>query len=141
MIDQQKKARLTLHWRAHLSIEAKFDSEHFQFSMQKLGISTEEEFLSETKIGFYPHQNRSLETWIKKFGWVKLWESQTLVWPQARKTLSTKTANFWYIRYIPILAKAQELKIAYPEYQVQMKAVTKFQPHVHYILGDMIPPM
>ena len=36
----------------HLSVEAEFDSEHFQFSMQKLGLSTEEEFLSETSIGF-----------------------------------------------------------------------------------------
>ena len=47
--------------------------------MRKLGLSTEDEFLSETRIGYSPHQNRSLETWIKKFGWVKLEESQTLV--------------------------------------------------------------
>ena len=42
---------MTLHWRAHLSVEAKFDSENFQFSMQKLGIYIEEEFLSEPCIG------------------------------------------------------------------------------------------
>ena len=30
-----------------------FDFEHFQFSMQKLGPSIEEEFLSEPGIGFF----------------------------------------------------------------------------------------
>ena len=29
-----------------------------------------------------------------------------------KKTLNTKTAKFWYIRYILILEKVQELKIA-----------------------------
>ena len=39
----------------HLSVEAEFDSEHFQFSMRKLGPSIEEEFLSEPGIGlFFP---------------------------------------------------------------------------------------
>ena len=37
----------------HLSVEAEFDSEHFQFSMRKLGLSIEEEFLSDTRIGFF----------------------------------------------------------------------------------------
>ena len=37
----------------HLSVGAEFDSEHFQSSMQKLGISTEEEFFSETSIGLF----------------------------------------------------------------------------------------
>ena len=37
----------------HLSVEAEFDSEHFQFSMRKLGLSTEKEFLSDTSIGFF----------------------------------------------------------------------------------------
>ena len=37
----------------HLSVEVKFDSEHFQSSMRKLGLSTKEEFLSETYIGFF----------------------------------------------------------------------------------------
>ena len=36
---------------AHLSVEAEFDSEHFQFWCRKLGLSTEDEFLSETSIG------------------------------------------------------------------------------------------
>ena len=33
--------------------EAEFDFEHFQFWCGKLGLSTEEEFLSEPKIGFF----------------------------------------------------------------------------------------
>ena len=37
----------------HRSVEAEFDFEHFQFSMWKLGLSIEEEFLSETNIGFF----------------------------------------------------------------------------------------
>ena len=37
----------------HLSVEADFNSEHFQFSVQKLGLCTEEEFLNETSIGFF----------------------------------------------------------------------------------------
>ena len=52
-IYQQKYARMTLHWRVHLSVEADFNSEHFQFSMQKLGLSTEDEFLSDTRIVFF----------------------------------------------------------------------------------------
>ena len=42
---------MTLLSRAHLSVEEKSDSEHFQFLtyhyIEKLGIFTEEEFLSE----------------------------------------------------------------------------------------------
>ena len=56
---------------------------------------------------------------------MKLRESQTLVWPGARKTLNTKTAKFWYIRYIPILAKVQELKIAEVEDRILMYTVSK----------------
>ena len=37
----------------HLSVDAEFNFKHFQFSMWKLGLSTEEEFLSETNIGFF----------------------------------------------------------------------------------------
>ena len=37
----------------HLSVEAEFDSEHFQFWCGKLGLSTEEEFLSEPSIGLF----------------------------------------------------------------------------------------
>ena len=39
MIDQQKKARLTLHLRAHLYVEVKFDSEHFQFLVWEIRAS------------------------------------------------------------------------------------------------------
>ena len=37
----------------HLSVEAEFDSEHFQFWHGKLGISIEEEFFSEPRIGLF----------------------------------------------------------------------------------------
>ena len=37
----------------HLSVKAEFNSEHFQFSMWKLGLSTEDEFFSETRIGLF----------------------------------------------------------------------------------------
>ena len=83
----------------------------------------------------------TVEIWIKKFGWVKLHESQTLVWPRARKTLNTKTATFWYIRYIPILEKDQELKIAAREDKVLIYNVSKIKPPILYILRDMIPPL
>ena len=55
------------------------------------------------------------------------------------KTLSTKTTKFWYFRYIPILAKDQEPKIVEVEDKVLMYTVSKLQPQIHYILGDMIP--
>ena len=71
---------------------------------------------------------------------MKIQKSQTLVWPRARKTLNTKTAKFWYFRYIPILAKAQELKIAEAEDKILMYTVSKIQPQIRYISGDMIPP-
>ena len=71
---------------------------------------------------------------------MKLWESQTLVLPRAGKTLNTKTTKFWYIRYILRLEKAQELKIAKAKYKILIYTVSKLQPQIHYILGDMIPP-
>ena len=88
---------------------------------------------------YYPHKNWSLKTWINKFGLVKLWEIQTLVWPRSGKTLNTKTTKFWYIRYILRLAKAQELKIAEAEGKILIYTISKMQPHILYILGDMIP--
>ena len=57
-------------------------------------------------------KNRTLETYIKIFGWVKLLESQTLVWPRAEKTLNTKNDKFWYIHYISRWDKERELQIA-----------------------------
>ena len=71
---------------------------------------------------------------------MKLQESQTLVWPRAIKTLNTKTAKFWYIIYIPRLAKDKELKISEAEYKILMYTVSKRKPQICYILGDMIPP-
>ena len=47
---------------------------------------------------------------------------------------------FWYIRYIPILEKVQDLKIAETEDKILMYIVSKIQPQMCYILGDMIPP-
>ena len=48
--------------------------------------------------------------------------------------------KFWYIRYIPRLMKDQLLKIAGNEDQILMYTVSKTQPHIRYIIGDMIPP-
>ena len=47
---------------------------------------------------------------------------------------------FWYIFYIPILENVKELKSVYTEYKILMNTVSKTQPQIHYILGDMIPP-
>ena len=55
---------------------------------------------------------------------MKLPEIQTLVLPRARKTLNTKTAKFWYIRYIPRLEKAQDLKIAEAKAKILMYSVS-----------------
>ena len=54
-LPQQNKVGITLLPRAYISIEAKYDSEHFHFltqhCCQKLGLSTEVEFLSEPRPG------------------------------------------------------------------------------------------
>ena len=50
-------------------------------------------------------------------------EIQSLVWPRARKTLNTKTAKFWYIRYILKLEKSQKLKIKGDEYKILIHTV------------------
>ena len=57
-----------------------------------------------------------------------------------RKTLNTKTTKFWYFLYILILAKAQKQKIADAEAKILMYTMSKIQPQIRYILGDMIPP-
>ena len=46
---------------------------------------------------------------------------------------------FWYIIYILWLAKGQEQEIITDEYAMLMYTVSKIHPHIHYILGDMIP--
>ena len=71
---------------------------------------------------------------------MKLWESQTLVWPRARKTLNTKTAKFWYILYIQILEKDQEIKILGAEYKILINIMSKIRLLIRYNLGDMILP-
>ena len=48
---------------------------------------------------------------------------------------------FWYIRYILGLEKAQELKIAKVEDKILIYTMSKIQPQIRYILGDMIPPI
>ena len=52
-----------------------------------------------------------------------------------RKTLNTKTTKFWYIRYIPRLAKDQDMEIAEIEDTILMYTVSKIHLHIHYILG------
>ena len=108
--------------------------------MWKLGLSTEEEFLSETSILFFSSSKLKFRDLDQEIWWVKLWESQTLVWPLARKTLSIKTTKFWYIRYILRLAKDQGIKIVGAENQILLYTMSKFQPYIIYILGDIIPP-
>ena len=71
---------------------------------------------------------------------MKLQESQTLVWPQSGKTLNTKTPKCWYIRYILIFTMAKELKFVYAEDKILIYIVSKIQPPIRYILGDMTPP-
>ena len=98
----------------------------FNFWCGKLGFLAEEEFLSEPCIGFLSSSKSKFRDLDQDFGWVKLRE--TLVWPRARKTLNTKTATFWYIRYIPRLAKFQELKFAEAEDKILLYTVSKIQP-------------
>ena len=71
---------------------------------------------------------------------MKLQESQTLVSPQAGNTLNAKTDKFWYIRYIQRLEKVQERKIVEAKDKILIYTVSEIQPHILYIMGDMIPP-
>ena len=72
---------------------------------------------------------------------MKLQKSQTLVWPRSEKTLNTKNDTFWYIHYISVLEKAQDLKLSQEEDKIHIYNVSKFPPLILYILGDMIPPI
>ena len=47
---------------------------------------------------------------------------------------------FWYIRYIPILAQDQVLKITGEEYKIMMNTVSKIHPQIRCIPGDMFSP-
>ena len=59
---------------------------------------------------------------------MKLQESQTLVWPQAEKTLNTKIDKFWYIRYILGLEKDQEMQLSQAEDTILIYTVYKMHP-------------
>ena len=54
--------------------------------------------------------------------------------------IETKNAKFCCSRYMPILAKSQKLKITGTEYKIMMNTVSKGNPLIRYILGDMISP-
>ena len=45
-----------------------------------------------------------------------------------------------YIRYILSLVKSQKMKLTGAEYKIPLNTVSKKQPQIRYILGDMIPP-
>ena len=47
---------------------------------------------------------------------------------------------FWYICYILGLEKDQEMKLSQDKYKILIYNVSKIQPYIHYIMGDMIPP-
>ena len=47
---------------------------------------------------------------------------------------------FSYIHYIPSLVKSQKPQILGTEDKILMNTISKNQPHIRYILGDMIPP-
>ena len=84
----------------------------FNFRCGKLGLLAEEEFLSDPNIGFISSSKSKFRDLDQDF-----WLGETLgksnpSLTRARKTLNTKTAKFWYIRYILILAKVQEINIS-----------------------------
>ena len=58
--------------------------------------------------------------------------------PKLGETLNTKTAKFWCSRYILILVKSKNLKISGAKHKILMNTVSKSQPQIHCILGDMI---
>ena len=45
---------------------------------------------------------------------------------------------FCHIRYILILKKDKEIKISGAEDKIRMYIVSNIQPHIRYIMGDMI---
>ena len=109
--------------------------------MRKLGLSIEDEFLSETSIGFFSSSKPNFrdldqEIWLGE----TLGKSNPSLTHELGETLNTKTAKFWYSRYILILAKSQKLKIAGAEDKIFMNTVSKVNPLIRYIMGDMISP-
>ena len=69
----------------HLSVKAEFDSEHFQFWCGKLGLSTEEEFLSEPGIGFLSVSKSKFRNLDQYF-----WLGETIGKPNPSLTLGLK---------------------------------------------------
>ena len=108
--------------------------------MWKLGISTEEEFLSETNIGLFSSSKSKFRDLDQEIWLGETPGKSTLVWPRAWKTLNTKTDKFWYSHYIPRLEKYQKLKISGAEDETMMNIFSKNHPPIRYIIGDMIPP-
>ena len=74
---------MTLLSRVHLSVEAESDSEHFQFLTQhycqKLGLSTEVEFLSEPRAGLISSSKSKFRDQDQSIWLDRLQESQTLI--------------------------------------------------------------
>ena len=73
----------------HLSVEAKFDPEHFQFWCEKLGLLTEEEFLSEAGIGFLSSSKSNFRDLGQYF-----WLSETLGKSNPSLTSSQKNPKY-----------------------------------------------
>ena len=48
---------------------------------------------------------------------------------------------FWYFHYISGLEKAHKMKHSQAEAKILIYSVSKIQPRILYILGDMIPPI
>ena len=89
---QQKEARITLHWRAHLLVEAEFDSGHFPFLTyhycEILGIFKEDGFSSEPNIGFLPSSKWKFRDQDRCF-----WLGKTLGKSNANLTLDQKIST------------------------------------------------
>ena len=49
----KKYARMNLHWRAHLSVEAEFDSTHFQFLVREIRASYRRGIFEWARIWFF----------------------------------------------------------------------------------------
>ena len=47
---------------------------------------------------------------------------------------------FWYVLYILGLKKDPDLKLLQDEDKILIYTVSKIQPLICYIIGDMIPP-
>ena len=80
--------------------------------MRKLGILTEEEFLSEPNIGFL-YSSKSNFRDLDQVFWLDETpgKSNPSLNPGWEKPSNTKNDKFWYIFYIAGLEKDQKLKI------------------------------